>query len=199
MAFPSQQQMTTDPHFLKPFDPVQFKNARFLFRVDHNIGTDGSRAIILVQSHVEPNWDYAFQNARIFLAANPEYRSMNFSFRSGENYRFRVLANPTMKKSVRSSGKKNGPRLGLIRREDQIGWLERKANQHGFVLVNESVTIESQGFSEGWKGSDSIKYFSARFDGVLRVTDADKFAIAVREGIGSAKGFGFGLLSVAPA
>lgn len=41
------------------------------------------------------------------------------------------------------------------------------------------------------------QFSAARFDGVLQVTDADKFQSALENGIGSAKGFGFGLLSVA--
>ena len=45
----------------------------------------------------------------------------------------------------------------------------------------------------------SVNQFSAAlFGGVLTVTDAGKFANAVENGIGKARGFGFGLLSVAP-
>ncbi len=43
------------------------------------------------------------------------------------------------------------------------------------------------------------QFSAARFDGLLRVSDAEKFAHAVENGIGKARGFGFGLLSVAPA
>ena len=44
----------------------------------------------------------------------------------------------------------------------------------------------------------SSEFSAALFDGTLTVTDADKFAAAIENGIGKAKGFGFGLLSVAP-
>ena len=36
------------------------------------------------------------------------------------------------------------------------------------------------------------------FDGVLEVNDPDIFIKSIESGIGSAKGFGFGLLSIAP-
>jgi CRISPR system Cascade subunit CasE len=39
---------------------------------------------------------------------------------------------------------------------------------------------------------------AVRFDGVLVVTDRDRFIAAITDGIGSAKAFGFGLLSLAP-
>lgn len=45
----------------------------------------------------------------------------------------------------------------------------------------------------------SGQFSAARFDGVLRVSEPEKFALAVCNGIGKARGFGFGLLSVAPA
>jgi len=38
-----------------------------------------------------------------------------------------------------------------------------------------------------------------RYEGLLQVTDPHLLVEAVRAGIGSAKGFGFGLLSLAPA
>lgn len=39
--------------------------------------------------------------------------------------------------------------------------------------------------------------FSVRFDGILTVTDQALFRTTLEKGIGSAKGFGFGLLSIA--
>jgi CRISPR system Cascade subunit CasE len=44
-----------------------------------------------------------------------------------------------------------------------------------------------------------IQHYSVDFDGVLSVTDPALFAEAVASGIGPAKGFGFGLLSLARA
>jgi CRISPR system Cascade subunit CasE len=38
-----------------------------------------------------------------------------------------------------------------------------------------------------------------RYEGILQVTDCARFLAALAAGIGPAKGFGFGLLSVAKA
>ncbi len=43
----------------------------------------------------------------------------------------------------------------------------------------------------------SSAFSAARFDGVLRVTEPEKFALAVENGLGKARAYGFGLLSVA--
>ena len=45
----------------------------------------------------------------------------------------------------------------------------------------------------------NISFFGVLFEGMLRVDEPEKFLKSVESGIGSAKGFGFGLLSVAPA
>ena len=45
---------------------------------------------------------------------------------------------------------------------------------------------------------DKLRHFAVCFEGVLKVTDEDLFTETVENGIGSAKGFGFGLLSLAP-
>ena len=44
-----------------------------------------------------------------------------------------------------------------------------------------------------------ITHFAVKFEGELVVTDPTRFAETLKNGIGSAKGFGFGLLSVARA
>lgn len=43
------------------------------------------------------------------------------------------------------------------------------------------------------------QFSAARFDGILQITEAEKFLAALENGIGPAKGYGFGLLSLARA
>jgi CRISPR system Cascade subunit CasE len=50
---------------------------------------------------------------------------------------------------------------------------------------------------DGKNGYTDERFFAVRYDGLLEVTDPVKFLETLRAGIGSAKGFGFGLLSLA--
>jgi CRISPR system Cascade subunit CasE len=43
-----------------------------------------------------------------------------------------------------------------------------------------------------------LQLASVRFEGVLRVVDPERMAATLQTGIGSGKGLGFGLLSIAP-
>jgi CRISPR system Cascade subunit CasE len=124
---------------------------------------------------------------------------------------FRLRANPTRRVSPRCESEKNprfyGRRVELYREEDQIAWLGRKAEAHGFrllaVKVNRDVpnlnTIpESKIKGRRSDTEKSVTFGSVLFEGRLAVTDADRFREVLVQGIGSGKAYGFGLLSIAP-
>jgi CRISPR system Cascade subunit CasE len=235
MAFPTPVQCATDPQFLRPFDPAGFQHARFLFRIDHSIEQECPRVLILVQSHTEPDWEYAFQNARMFRAAEPETREYNPSFQVGEKYRFRIRINPTRKsKSERSKDgtvllrkrcegtdkhgrpKDQGKRLAFTWDKHQgpdaaiCEWFAAKSSRCGFSLG--AFQLSHLGWITAWKPKTGVrshdsegprserqmKFRSALIEGTLEVSEATAFAQTIASGIGPAKGFGFGLMSVLP-
>jgi CRISPR system Cascade subunit CasE len=242
MAFPSavlRSETQKDPryqHFLQPYRPEHFPEQRhladkkktevepevlkqvhsprdtdagFLFRIDPQ---PGGRVMILVQSAVKPDWDYAFHNAGYLLAAPPQVKPFEPSFKGGQHLRFRLAANPTkkidtMKKAERESHtheellKKRG-RYGKrvpVRADQLLDWLVGRAESAGFALDKDSTTVQA-GYiymnKERDDGGNRLR--SVLYEGVLRVTDAEKFRAALHHGLGPGKAFGFGLLSVAP-
>ena len=264
MAFPSAPRKDGDPDFLAPYTPGDFPEQRhladkkteidpdvlkdvhsargpdagFLFRIDP--GPTG-RAVILVQSAVKPDWDYAFHNAGYLLTAPAEVKPLDPSFTAGQRLRFRLVANPTKKidtirqearqrctkEELRQIEGRNGRRVPVPSAEELstwrqknpngderafisvrlIDWIERKAEPSGFSLENVTVqpgysyfkkpdTQEEQPRKQQRK--DPGRRRSARYDGVLVVTDPARFRGTLIRGIGSGKAFGFGLLSVAP-
>ena len=205
MAFPSAEQKEGDREFPKPFDPNGFqhvhgprtKEQAFLFRLDPLPGGDPA---ILVQSALKPDWDYAFHNAGFLLAAPPQTRELSPEFYRGQSLGFRLLANPTRKigtKSRADGTKSNGRRVPV--KFEQLGaWLARQGERGGFSFADDSVTRQPGYVHVHENGKDMNRLFSVRFDGLLRVTDPDAFRETVVRGIGPAKAFGFGLLSVAP-
>jgi CRISPR system Cascade subunit CasE len=201
MAFPTREQCVGDPHFLHPFDSAgfepRFERSRFLFRIDNGVEDESPRALILMQSALRPDWDYAFHNARVFLAAEPETRQYDPAFAAGHELRFRIRVNLN-KKSCQ-----HGKRLALTwdkgQRPDDVigGWFERKTAGKGFDVRR--LQLVHLGWVGGYKAStERMKFRSALLEGRLTVTHPPAFAQAIASGIGSAKAFGFGLLSVAP-
>ncbi|MDP8226013.1 MAG: type I-E CRISPR-associated protein Cas6/Cse3/CasE [Candidatus Lernaella stagnicola] len=162
---------------------------KVLFRAEMQAGA--GEIIVLVQSEKKPDWRAVAGRHLQYLSQPPESKPFDPAFFSGQRLRFRLRANPTRKV--------NGKRLGHLTAEHQQSWFERKGEHCGFAV--QGVMIRSNGLQkdEGKSGPNEMTFVDVTFDGVLEVTDPERFGRAVREGIGSGKGVGFGLLSVAPA
>ena len=77
----------------------------------------------------------------------------------------------------------------------------RALEKAGFRVDREQLAVSNIGYVYIRKGGPEAaaqRLRSARFEGILQVTDAEAFAKTLAAGIGPAKGYGFGLLSVAP-
>jgi len=164
---------------------------RVLFRLD--IDRETGNVSVLVQSEKEPDWS-KLSGATGFIT---ECKSKQFDpeLVKGQVLRFRLRANPT--KRIKDSGK----RQGVLGEEAQIDWLRQKSSQNGFEIID--ATVMDEGFAED-KMTDTndrkhdLTILSTRFDGLLRVREPDTFRQTIEQGIGSGKGFGFGLISIAP-
>ncbi len=165
---------------------------RVLFRLDTDRET-GSMSV-LVQSEKKPDW--ARLNGATGFVTECKCKEFEPKLAPEQVLRFRLLANPTKRTS--STGK----RQGILNDEDQLDWLRNKGIKGGFKLIN-AFTV-NEGFSKD-KMTDrndakhSVTMLAVRFDGILRVIDPDVFRCTIQDGIGSAKGLGFGLLSIAQA
>jgi CRISPR system Cascade subunit CasE len=193
-----------------------------LFRVEP--APPGEPVSILVQSEVEPRWPpTAGQEVR----GPKSLAALLAGVSAGRRYRFRLRANPTRRVHVRAADGADpqrgrarpehanaiGKRVAIHGDELRLQWLARQGEQHGFRLVRAALAsadlpaaaILGKEHAEYWLGNrragqevHRITVDTALFEGVLEVADPDRFREALRAGIGPAKAFGSGLLSVAP-
>jgi CRISPR system Cascade subunit CasE len=157
-----------------------------------------------------------------------QYKRVADSFLSHVRYLFSLRANPTKKivdpnrpKVIRPDGSidrnKNAKRIPLLRLEELRAWIQRKGREQGGFVLDESqetgqplvitkeprhrLRIEGSGVAGG--GNQLNRYQgvclnSVLFEGVLVVTDHARFTETFLHGVGSAKGFGFGMLVLDP-
>jgi len=209
------QHELADPYELHRTVCKAFPNANYkdnepsgiLFRLDLHPRT--RIPTLLVQSRQQPNWDFLSAEKKDYLLGendlpleikNPAFTELNLKLHSGQVLAFRLRANPTVKKD--REGKAQGRRVGLIHEADQEKWIKRKLESAGAALVN--VDIVNEQFTRGklFKEHEKDKrmnFLSVQFDGVLQIKDKDKLVNTIFTGFGSAKGLGFGLLSLARA
>lgn len=120
----------------------------------------------------------------------------------GDRYRFRATLNP-----VRTHNGKHTPIFG---RKAQIDWVAAKLGGNGVSLnvhspdldadepdVQITGTLNDRFTRAGSPGA--IELLKVTYDGSLTVTDPEKLRHALCNGIGRAKGYGCGLLTLAPA
>ncbi|NUP89200.1 MAG: type I-E CRISPR-associated protein Cas6/Cse3/CasE [Candidatus Sumerlaeia bacterium] len=208
MAFPSAERAASDPSFLKPFAPGDFGQVHvrrgsgggFLFRVD---ALPGGSAAILVLSATEPCWDYAFHNAAHLLAAPPQVRQFSLDLNEGQRLRFRLRVNPVKSRppAPGPDGRRGrGKRKGVMGEAAQRDWLAERLRKAGAELTDCQIVFESmRGIRKRPEDRAAIQLLSILAEGHLVVKDAVKLRSAVMQGIGPAKAFGFGLLSLAKA
>lgn len=183
---------------------------RVLWRLDKS--ADGPQAFWLyIVSPEKPDLTHVVEQAgwpvHERLWETKDYRPFLDRLENGQRWEFRLKANPVRKvrkdKGRRPDERVVGTLQGHVTVEQQVEWLVSRAEAHGFELpldANEApAVIVSQRNREVFRrGSDEVTLSTAVYDGALTVTDADLMRTALCQGIGRAKGFGCGLLTIAP-
>lgn len=182
-------------------DSLEQDEERVLFRLEGEPAFGG--LVLLVQSLEKPDWSWFSEPKRATyllplaecgagIRRNPETKSFGLEIPDGRLLSFRLRANPTVKR--------NGKRQGLYREAEQLDWLARKGEQGGFRIV--AARTSRKDLAHGWIHKEGtthrLELLAVQFDGILQVTGAARFQETVRRGVGSGKGLGFGLLSLAP-
>jgi len=124
------------------------------------------------------------------------------SFFQKQQYLFKILTNPTKTLSRRDpegNKKKNGSHYAITKHEDLRTWFLQKAESHGFrVLDVPELEISPPVFHKLYRKNDEGILVGVEFKGCLEVTDKTEFIKVAHEGIGRARGFGFGMFILKP-
>ncbi|ROT31154.1 type I-E CRISPR-associated protein Cas6/Cse3/CasE [Micromonospora sp. HM5-17] len=130
-----------------------------------------------------------------------DYDGLLDSLHAGQRWAFRLTANPTHS-GRKTADAKETQRFGYLREEEQVGWLERRAARHGFALATQddgrpNLRLHRRQTQSFRRGMGTVTLTTATYDGILQITDADAFRRALVGGIGHAKAYGCGLLTLA--
>lgn len=157
-----------------------------LYRIESLNLAQGAQ--LLMQSESKP----LLQSAKASVLAQKEFEP---SLRTGQRLHFRLQANPT--KKIRDKDKPERKiRVPLITEIDQQAWLQRKFATTAIINTN-SLLIRNHKPLYFRQGSRVGKIVSTHFEGILDVTAPESLSEQLKTGIGPAKSFGCGLLSLA--
>jgi CRISPR system Cascade subunit CasE len=131
------------------------------------------------------------------------YDGLLASLRPGQRWAFRLTANPTHS-GRKTAEAKDTQRFGYLRAEEQQRWLLDRSARCGFAVAVQqdgqpTLVLHRRQTQTFKRGMGTVTLTTVTYDGVLDVTDADAFRQALTQGIGHAKAYGCGLLTLAPA
>lgn len=187
---------------------------RLLFRVEE-LEKPHYGVRLLVQSRARPDWSIFPEEALLPApdekgnpSTNDRLASIYDQLAPDRPYRFRLLASPTRAAIVRGPDGRpegRGVRVPLMDEIGQLRWLQRKARAHGFQLEGDTgdvltaqARVTATHAMRGWQPRRRIAltHRSALFEGVLRITDLPRFQEMLVEGVGTARAYGHGLMSL---
>jgi CRISPR system Cascade subunit CasE len=138
----------------------------------------------------------------------------------GQRYVFRVTVNPVKSRppgrgedAPPGSPRTRSPRVALAGTEHQIDWFAGRAERWGFRLLPGRVPLPGEGDRRAyavevreskrlrfWRdgGGQPVVLRTVTLQGLLEVTDAVRLRSSLGTGMGKAKGYGCGLMSLAP-
>jgi CRISPR system Cascade subunit CasE len=187
--------------------------ARVLWRLDHDHG----RVLLYVVSPQQPDFAGLAEQAgwpTTERGTVKPYDRLLDELDAGQRWAFRLTANPTR---YQPGADGRSRRVGHVTVGHQEDWLRERSAAHGFRvtgpvdgdesrpddLVVTRRSIESFGrrdpASDGAtrRRTGTVTLNLAQFDGRLEVTDPDALRRALVTGIGPAKAYGCGLLTLA--
>jgi CRISPR system Cascade subunit CasE len=170
-------------HLWRLFLGMSEDKRSFLYRVSH--GKDYEPFRILMQSLYEPS---ATDNKK--GCAVLRKKAFNPVFKEKDLLRFELCANPTKRLSQERC------RVPLIDEDQLFCWLQKKLENAATVEHAEIIGKRNLYFRKNGKAG---KIVTITFGGHLNVRDPEQMRTILENGIGPAKAFGCGLLSLARA
>lgn len=175
---------------------------RRLWRIDPLQG----RQYLLLVSQEAPDLTLMW-NQFGFPHRPPEWETRDYTtllqrIQPGSYWHFRLTANPTKHLPGDASQGRRGKVVPHVTAGHQQQWLMDKAERHGFSLAQGEFLAVRQQQYHFCKPADhhrQVELLSVTFEGYLTVTDADRFRQTLTEGIGRARAYGMGMMTVVRA
>ncbi|MFC5662150.1 type I-E CRISPR-associated protein Cas6/Cse3/CasE [Kitasatospora misakiensis] len=190
--------------------------ARVLWRIDHN---SRSEVLLYLVSPQRPDLTHLVEEAGWPTTGGWQtfdYGAFLDGLAAGSTWTFRLTANPVH--SIRRTPDEPTKRTAHLTQRHQAAWLLKQQERSGFTVVekaperrllsegdeHELVVHRQRSVSFGKNdrvraGRHKVTLVTATYDGRLRVTDPDALRRTLTAGLGKAKAYGCGLMTLSPA
>ena len=197
--------------------PTAPETPRVLWRADRNAAAE---VLLYVVSPSRPDLTHLVEQAgwpAAAAAGTPGWQTYGYAqfldrLDKGSAWNFRLTANPVH--SVRNVDGAPTKRTAHINARHQLLWLLGRQDTSGFRILirpkaeqltdhgheHQVVVRDQRGMDFGKQGSKGrVTLKAVTYDGRLEVTDPDALRRVLTSGLGKAKAYGCGLMTLAPA
>ena len=223
LASPHRMHAATLASFPEQPVPAPSDRGRVLWRLD----TDNPhRPVLWIVSPARPDLTHIIETAGWPRADTPQWESRSYApllqrLAVGQRYAFRLTANPTRQIKndpsqptvPQSPGppQPRGKRVPHVTVHHQLDWLARRAEHAGFRLLSASASLPGSGehaiqvelrerATARFRKSDSerrVTIVRTTYVGALEISNADSLRHVLCQGLGHARAYGCGLLTLA--
>ena len=201
--------LMSSPHIvhaavMASFPSYESIDTRTLWRVD----SLGPSTYILVQSGMKPDFSHIVDQYG-WPASKQTWDTVDYDpfldkLKDGQVRRFRLTANPvhSVKDPLNKEGR--GKVMAHVTADQQKKWLIERSERCGFRIEDTNtenkepaLEIKSRDFQQFTRDRKDVSLSIVTFEGVLVVKDAALLRESMKKGIGRAKGYGCGLITLA--
>ena len=176
-----------------PKEILQHNRTRKLWRIDNL----GGKEYLLIVSPAAPDISVLEIYGVKGSGSTKEYSKFLDGIGVGLRAKFRVTLNPVI--AVSEGEGKRGKIKPHVTVEHQKKFLLDRAEKNGFHLAeNEFDIVERTYVTLKKEGERPLGLSKVTYEGVLTVTDPDRFKLTLTEGFGKKKAYGFGLMTIIP-
>ena len=137
---------------------------------------------ILLASEDEPDEEALGKYGKAIIK---DYSTFINNVNTQRPYQFKLVANP-LQSNIKDR------RIPCHGNKQRLEWLEKQGTRYGFKVIQAQVV----GYKENRIRKHGFTVKSVTFEGILQVTDIEKFKQALTEGIGREKAYGCGMITI---
>jgi CRISPR-associated protein, Cse3 family len=176
---------------------IETSESRVLWRTD----SVGDEHILYIVGPEKPDAGHLSEQAGWDTRPpnSADYQRFLDSLMRGQSWNFGLTANPVVSRAG-TPGTRGKP-VPLVSAGQQLEWLAQRGESAGFQLTDDARVIERNRLTfyqhKGGK-KRRIQLTTAKFTGRLEVTDTNALRCTLLQGIGRARAYGCGPLTLAP-
>ena len=175
---------------------IDASSARVLWRAD----SQGDEHILYIVGPEKPDALHIVEQAGWDTRPpqSADYQRFQDALVKGQKWRFALEANPVSSKAGDRGTR--GKIVAHVTAEQQLAWLAQRSETAGFRLLDDAVVVgrERKTFRKNNESSSrTVSLSTARFEGTLEIIDAEALRTTLNQGIGRARAYGCGLLTLA--